>query len=68
MHAPVSRLELLDRADAAIAAAHRLEQEALDRIAVAYAELRRAEQARALQAGLDPPVAISLLVRQPSRR
>ena len=67
MHAPVRRDLLLDRADAAIAAASRLSDELSDKISAAYAERRRAEQADSFLSGLNAPLAISLLVEQGHR-
>ena len=61
MHAPIYRDFLLERADAAIADASRLRNELSDRIAVAYAECRRGEQARIFLSGLHAPLAISLI-------
>jgi hypothetical protein len=64
MHEPVGRNSLLHQADAAIATARQLQRQLSDNVAAAYAQCRRARQAKTFQAGLDPVMAISLLVRR----
>ena len=67
MDTPTNRDQLLDRADAALAAARRLQRELSDNIARGDAECRRAKQTEILQSGLNPVLAISLIVRRNHR-
>jgi hypothetical protein len=64
MHAPIDGDMLLHRADAVLAATRQLRDQLSDQIAAARNQCRRARQRQAFQSGLDPAIAISLLVRQ----